>query len=155
MPNDRVKKIFKFFMRNNQTLCIAESCTGGLISSLITDVPGASRFFLGSVVSYTNVVKIQQLKVPKKLLDQKGAVNREVAEFMAKGVKSLLKGDWSISITGLMDSGLVFSAVYDGQNVHVSKAVFSGLNREETKYQSALFCFDCLITELSKRESVE
>ena len=74
---------------------------------------------LGGVVAYTWPVKIQQLKVPVSLLEQKGDVNSEVAQLMAKGVRSLLKADWSLSITGVMgpkssevcEVGRIFTAV--------------------------------------------
>ena len=70
------------------TLATAESCTGGLVAERITRVPGASDYFAGSVVSYTNDVKMKLLDVPAEMLERHGAVSGEVAEAMARGVKA-------------------------------------------------------------------
>lgn len=83
------------------TLGTAESCTGGLIAKLITDLPGASAVLKGGVVSYTNEVKAGILGVPQKMLDQYGAVSPQVAEAMARGVKKVLGCDIALSATGV------------------------------------------------------
>lgn len=85
----------------NQTLSVAESCTGGLIASLLTAVPGASKYFYGSVTSYDNSIKKNVLGVPEEILNEKGAVSRECAEAMAMGVKRLMNTDFSIATTGI------------------------------------------------------
>lgn len=82
------------------TLGTAESITGGLIAKRLTDVPGASAAFQGSVVSYTNEVKAQLLQVPQTLLDQFGAVSREVAAAMAQGARKALGCDIALASTG-------------------------------------------------------
>lgn len=83
------------------TLAAAESCTGGLIAKRLTDIPGASQVFLGGVVSYTNHVKQQVLRVPENLLARCGAVSAEVARAMALGVRVLTGADLAVSVTGL------------------------------------------------------
>lgn len=83
------------------TLGTAESCTGGLIAKLITDLPGASAVLKGGVVSYTNEVKAGVLGVPQKMLDQYGAVSPQVAEAMARGAKKVLGCDIALSATGV------------------------------------------------------
>lgn len=83
------------------TLGTAESCTGGLIAKLITDLPGASAVLKGGVVSYTNEVKAGVLGVPQALLDQYGAVSPQVAEAMARGAKKVLGCDIALSATGV------------------------------------------------------
>lgn len=83
------------------TLGTAESCTGGLIAKLITDLPGASAVLKGGVVSYTNEVKAGILGVPQKMLDQYGAVSPQVAEAMARGAKKVLGCDIALSATGV------------------------------------------------------
>jgi nicotinamide-nucleotide amidase len=83
------------------TLAAAESCTGGLLSALVTDQPGSSRYFLGGVVAYGNAVKRDQLGVPAGLLEAHGAVSEEVARAMAEGVRRELRADLGVSITGV------------------------------------------------------
>lgn len=83
------------------TVSFAESCTGGLISKLITDVPGASAVLPGAVCSYANEIKSRVLGVEEKLLRKYGAVSRPVALEMARGVKKLMRSDISVSVTGI------------------------------------------------------
>jgi nicotinamide-nucleotide amidase len=92
-------------IQNNQTLAIAESCTGGWLGQMLTAVPGSSSWFLGGVISYSNQLKIQLLEVPESDLETYGAVSEEVALQMAKGVKRLTGSDWGISITGIAGPG--------------------------------------------------
>lgn len=87
--------------KENKTLSIAESCTGGLIAERITEVAGASRYFIEGVVAYANEAKIRTLNVPKELIEAHGAVSGEVAEAMAKGVRERAKTDFGISVTGV------------------------------------------------------
>ena len=84
-----------------KTLAVAESCTGGRIASLITQIPGASRFFYGSVTSYDNSVKENVLHVSTGIIASKGAVSRECAEAMALGVRKALGTDYALSTTGI------------------------------------------------------
>src|SRR5690349_13153950 len=87
------------------TLATAESCTGGLVAERITRVPGASDYFAGSVVSYTNDVKMKLLDVPAEMLERHGAVSGEVAEAMARGVKARTGATIGLSITGVAGPG--------------------------------------------------
>lgn len=84
-----------------QTLSLAESCTGGYVSHLITSVPGSSAYFTGGVVSYANAVKMEELGIPSDMLELNGAVSQPVAEQMAAGVRQALRTDWSIAMTGI------------------------------------------------------
>ena len=86
---------------NNLTLATAESCTGGYLAHMITSVPGSSRYFKGSVIAYSNEVKIAQLGVSTEDLKQQGAVSEEVAKAMAEGVKKELNADIAIATTGI------------------------------------------------------
>lgn len=83
------------------TLGTAESCTGGLLAKRFTDLPGASAAFRGSVVSYTNEVKMNVLGVPRELLDEQGAVCADVARAMAEGARRVLGCDLAVSVTGV------------------------------------------------------
>ncbi len=83
------------------TVSCAESCTGGNIAHRITQQPGSSEYFLGSIVSYANDVKTNVLGVPQKYIDQVGAVSREVVESMAEGAARLMRSECAISTSGI------------------------------------------------------
>ena len=84
-----------------ETLAVAESCTGGLVASMITSIPGSSQSFQGGVVAYSNEVKQSQLRVTSNSLAQHGAVSEAVVLEMARGVKQALGGDWGVSTSGI------------------------------------------------------
>ena len=84
-----------------KTLVTAESCTGGGIGAAITSVPGSSAVFKGGIISYCNSVKSQLLQIDSEILDKYGAVSAPVAEAMARGARTLLDADVSVSVTGL------------------------------------------------------
>jgi len=83
------------------TLATAESCTGGYVSHLITQIPGSSRVFLGGIVSYSNDVKVSSIDVRQKTLDDFGAVSEQTAIEMALGVKRKIGSNYSVAITGI------------------------------------------------------
>jgi nicotinamide-nucleotide amidase len=87
------------------TIATAESCTGGLVAERITEVPGSSQYFVGSIVSYTNEAKTRLLGVPQEMIERAGAVSGEVAEAMARGVKQRTGATIGISVTGLAGPG--------------------------------------------------
>jgi nicotinamide-nucleotide amidase len=124
------------------TLALAESCTGGLLSQRLTDIPGASEFFLGSLVAYSNNVKSALLGVREKTLGSYGAVSRAVARQMARGVREKLGSDISLSITGIAGPsggsdkkpvGLVFIALHSRRKTIVKKFIFRG-DREKVRW---------------------
>jgi len=86
-------------------LVLAESCTGGLLGSRITDVPGSSEYFLGSIVAYAYEVKADLLGVSWDTLNSKGAVSRETVLEMARGAQRLIKADIAISVSGIAGPG--------------------------------------------------
>lgn len=88
-------------LQKGLTLATAESCTGGNIAHLITSISGASAYFKGAVVSYTNDVKANVLHVPQDILDKYGAVSKEVVEAMARGVQDALDTDCAIAVSGI------------------------------------------------------
>lgn len=92
--------VAKLLSSKNMTLAAAESFTGGKIAEQITAIPGASAYFLGSVVSYATAVKMEVLNVPKDLIEKKSVVSAEVAKAMALNVRKLLKSDFAIATTG-------------------------------------------------------
>lgn len=129
-------------------LATAESCTGGLISKRITDVSGSSEVFEGGVVCYSNRFKENVLGVFPETLKKYGAVSRETAREMVKGVLSLTKADIAVAVTGIAGPssddtnkpvGLVYIAVSDGKSTIVKKLLnnFTGDVREQNRSISA------------------
>ncbi len=130
---------------NKQTLSVAESCTGGLLSDYIVSIPGSSQVFKEGVISYSNASKIQRLKVDKELIDTFGAVSKEVAESMARGVSEALNTDYAISITGIAGPdgatpekpvGLVYIGIKTPEKITVKKYNFMG-TRQKVREESA------------------
>ncbi len=104
--DDTLEKIVgRMLVQQGSTISTAESCTGGYIAHRITGVPGSSAYFTGSIIAYDNRVKEEWLRVPRKLLKDRGAVSREVAEAMALGVSELLKTMYGIGVTGIAGPG--------------------------------------------------
>ena len=95
------KVVGKMLLENKYSLSVAESCTGGKISHLITSVPGSSSYFKGSVTAYANEIKASILNVSDSLIREHGAVSKEVVEAMARGVQKLMKTDFSIATSGI------------------------------------------------------
>lgn len=129
-------------------LATAESCTGGLISKRITDVSGSSEVFEGGVVCYSNRFKENVLGVSPETLKKYGAVSRETAREMVKGVLSLTNADIAVAVTGIAGPssddtnkpvGLVYIAVSDGKSTIVKKLLnnFTGDVREQNRSISA------------------
>lgn len=129
-------------------LATAESCTGGLISKRITDVSGSSEVFEGGVVCYSNRFKENVLGVSPETLKKYGAVSRETAREMVKGVLSLTKANIAVAVTGIAGPssddtnkpvGLVYIAVSDGKSTIVKKLLnnFTGDVREQNRSISA------------------
>nr|WP_079166358.1 CinA family protein [Streptomyces oceani] len=88
-------------VERGQTVAVAESLTGGLVAARMTEVPGASRAFRGSVTAYSTELKHDVLGVEQTLLEARGAVDAEVAHAMARGVRRALSADWGLSTTGV------------------------------------------------------
>jgi len=140
-----VERIHKCFRASWKRLCVAESCTGGLVSHLITSLPGASLFFDSSVVSYSNDAKIELLGVKRSLIKKHGAVSEEVARAMAVAAREKRGTDFSVATTGNLGPepmegkrvGLVYIAV-DWERETASKGMIFEGDREEIKLQAAL-----------------
>jgi len=95
----------KLLIEKGKTLATAESCTGGFLAHKITSVAGSSAYFMGSVIAYSNDVKMNQLKVKSSTLKSHGAVSEETVKEMVAGALDLLKTDIAISISGIAGPG--------------------------------------------------
>lgn len=135
----------QLFIEKGMTLSLAESCTGGAVSARLTRLPGASRYFLGAVVSYSNALKTSLLAVPSPLIEEKGAVSQEVVEAMAVGILAKTGSDIGAAISGIAGPtggsadkplGTVWMAVCkQGELPHSKKLLFTG--SREVVIQSA------------------
>jgi len=101
MPAEITRKIHARLIKSSQTVAVAESCTGGGLSSLLTSLPGSSNYFLLGLVTYSNKAKTKLLNIPDRTIKKYGAVSRQVAMLMASGVRKKINADFGLSITGI------------------------------------------------------
>lgn len=99
------EKIASRLIELNATLSVAESCTGGMISHVVTCIPGSSAYYLGGVTSYAIRIKEQVLGVPSDIIEKYGVVSVQVASSMAEGVRELMGSTYSVATTGLAGPG--------------------------------------------------
>ena len=131
-------KVIKKLIKNKLTVSFAESCTGGMLSSTITSIPGSSKVFNLGLVTYSNKAKINILKVRKEIISKYGAVSKECCVSMVNNLSKISKANISISVTGIAGPnggskfkpvGLVFIAIKKGNNIIVQKKIFKKKNR--------------------------
>jgi len=151
LPSVLIKELIK----RGQTIVFAESCTGGLLSSSLTSISGSSQVFQGSIVSYSNQLKISLLNISEEKLAKYGAVSEEVCEDMAINVKEKLGADWAIATSGIAGPnggspdkpvGLVHISI-SGPNNHITniKKIFNpNRNRIEIQTLSVNECLNSL-----------
>ena len=134
--DDRLETcIGRMLAEAGKTVSAAESCTGGLISSLFTSIPGSSEYYLGSVTSYANSVKSRVLGVDPEIIKEHGAVSEECVKAMAEGVRRITGSDYSVATSGIAGPGggseekpvgLVWIAVSSQMGTEAYKMVFKG-----------------------------
>ncbi len=147
-----IYRVHELFRKKYLTLSVAESCTGGLISHLITTLPGASTFFNGGVVAYSIEFKKKILGVSTETISGHGVVSEETAKKMADKVRALTKTDFSLSTTGNLgpdvledkEKGLVYIAA-SGERKTFSRELRLKGNREENKKEASLIALRFLI----------
>jgi nicotinamide-nucleotide amidase len=146
----------------NATVSSAESCTGGTVAHLITEISGSSAYFKGSVVAYSNEVKTSILKVDVNVLNKNGAVSQQVVEQMAVGARELLKTDYAIAISGIAGPdggtetkpvGTVWIAVASNNSLISKKYIFS--NQRDINIARASYTALNLLRELLLQEHLE
>lgn len=143
--------------RQAKTVAVAESCTGGLLAKLITDVPGASEYFTHGWITYSNQAKSSELGVPAELIARHGAVSEQVAEAMARGARTRAGTDFAIGITGIAGpgggteqkpAGLVYVAVDSDRACETRRCLFTH-DRRFVRLRSAQTALNMLRIRLS------
>ncbi len=133
-----INKLHKKFIKKNITISVAESCTGGLLSSTFTKLSGSSEYFQMGLVTYSNKAKIKILKVKKKIIDKYGSVSPQCCRSMVQNLSKLSKSKINVSITGIAGPrggtkekpvGLVYIGLKKGNKVLVTKNLFSKKQR--------------------------
>ncbi len=142
--------------RAGKTLAVAESCTGGLLAKLITDIPGASEYFTYGWVTYSNQAKSRQLDVPAELIEKYGAVSEPVARALAQGARRKAGADYAMSITGIAGPGggseqkpvgLVYISVDNPDGAETSRYIFS-FDRSAVRLRAAQTALNILRLKL-------
>ena len=158
MPATRIAAILT---ERKLTVATAESCTGGLLAKLLTDIPGSSAYFIEGLITYADSAKERLLGVPAKLLDEQGAVSEQVAIAMALGCRAKSGADFALSITGIAGPGggtpdkpvgMVYLGLADksgcrAKQLHLNPA----LSREQIRQQSAVAAISMLTERLSEQ----
>jgi nicotinamide-nucleotide amidase len=151
-----INQIHKLLIKKQKTVAVAESCTGGLVSNLLTEISGSSQYFILGVVAYSNRAKKIILKIPAQLIVKKGAVSKEVAERMAQEVRKIAGADFGIGISGIAGPtgempkkplGTVFISIDQENNGVCKKFRFTG-NRATVREKAALKALELLKTFL-------
>lgn len=147
--NKLVKCAGRLLSKKRLSLTVCESCTGGLLGSMITSIPGSSKYFKGGIIAYSNEVKKNVVGVKEHTLKTSGAVSEQTAQQMAQSTRKIIKSNIAISITGIAGPGggtkekpvgTVFIAIADNKKIKVYKFHFKG-NRNQIRKK---VCFQAL-----------
>lgn len=134
-----LKKVHNKLIQKKMTISVAESCTGGLLSSYLTSLPRASNYFQNGLITYSNKSKIKLLKVNKKIIEKYGAVSKQCCEKMVKNLSRITSSKINISITGiagpgggskLKPVGLVYIGLKKSKKIIISKNIFRQKKRK-------------------------
>ena len=139
-----MKSLIKILTKKRQKISVVESCTGGLFSSSITSISGASKIFNLGMVTYSNQAKIKFLKVNKNIIRKYGAVSNECCSAMVQNLSKISKANINVSITGIAGPtggttqkpvGLVYIGVKKGNKILINKCLFK--NKKRSSIQKA------------------
>lgn len=151
------RKLGQLCVQRNVRIAFAESCTGGLLSALITDVSGSSAWFNGSAVVYSNAAKSHLIHVDEQLILDSGAVSEAVAQVMATGARHQFQADVTLAITGIAGPyggtpqkpvGMVCFGLSDEKGVDTKTMHFTG-GRSHIRHQACLFALEWMVMHLS------
>ena len=149
-----VQEISEILIAQKKTLSVAESCTGGKISSAITSVSGSSNYFKGALIAYSNSIKINQLAVKVEDIQKHSSVSEKVAMQMAEGIKNQFQTDYAIATTGYAGPkgekvGQVFIAFASTEKTIVVECFFEG-ERKEIVNKASIKTLTILLSEIKK-----
>ena len=156
--NRLAREVVEGARRRGWTVTAAESCTGGLVSAALTDVPGASEVLERSVVTYSNGAKTTLLGVPGEVLAAHGAVSAATAEAMAAGARAAADADLAVAVTGIAGPGggsaekpvgLVWFGVADRQGVTTHESRFGDPGREAVRAAAVTRALELLARRLA------
>ena len=151
------EKIVRLLRKKNLKLSIAESCTGGKLSSAITSVSESSKVFTLGLVVYSNESKIKILKISKKIIKKYGAVSKEVCAAMVKNISKISKSDISISITGIAGPsggskqkpvGLVYIGLKKANKINVNRFIFINKGRSYIQKLAVNKCLKLILSSI-------
>lgn len=157
MSDKILKQVHKKLLNRKKTVAVAESCSGGLLSCLLTEISGSSGYFILGIVAYSNSSKQIILNIPAKTIAKYSAVSAQVAVLMAKNVRKKAKSDFGLSITGIAGPtgatankpiGTVFICLSDKNEDNCRKFLFRG-NRQDIRKKSAQEALRLLCARLS------
>ena len=146
------RRVGMLLSKNNMTISVCESCTGGMLGAMITSVPGSSKYFLGGIIAYSDLVKSKVVGVRAETLRHFGAVSPKVAKEMALAVKKRTLTDIGIGITGIAGPGggtkkkpvgLVYIAIAIRNTVVVKRFMFKG-SRQKIRRTACKYALDLL-----------
>ena len=152
-----LNKLIYFLKKKKLKLAIAESCSGGMLSSTITSVSGASKVFTMSLVTYSNQAKMSILKVPKKIIQKHGAVSIQCCLCMVNNLSKISKSKVCVSITGIAGPsggtkqkpvGLVYIGIKNGNKIIVSKNQFKNKGRSAIQKATVNKSIDLILNQL-------
>lgn len=159
--SDEIQKIARSVLEVARSkgvkLAVAESCTGGLVSAALTDIPGSSAVVERGFITYSNEAKMEMLGVPGKLIQDHGAVSEQVAEAMADGALAKSYADVAVSITGVAGPGatgakpegrVCFALAKDGQGTAAVTVEFGALGRTSVREASVLYALNMVLDAL-------
>ena len=149
-----INKLHKKLIKTKTTISIAESCTGGLLSSKLTTLSGSSKYFKMALITYSNYAKINILNVNKKVIDRYGAVSQECCKSMVENLSKLSQSKINVSITGVAGPkggtknkpvGLVFIGIKMGNRIFIIKNLFGKKKRSIIQNNTVKKCINLLI----------
>lgn len=156
MNLDLPVRVGQLLRTSGKLLCVAESCTGGLLGSIITAVPGSSDYFVGGIICYSNRVKRDLLGVSPEILEKHGAVSSEVVAAMAERSCQIFEAECGIAISGIAGpgggeeekpAGLVYIGIRCGNRLEIRENNFSG-SRNQIRKQSCRKALEVIIEML-------
>ena len=149
-----IDKLHKKLLKTKTTISLAESCTGGLLSSKLTTLSGSSKYFKMGLITYSNNAKINILNVNKKVIDIYGAVSQECCRSMVENLSKLSKSNINVSITGVAGPkggtknkpiGLVFIGIKKGNKIFIIKNLFGKKKRSIIQNNTVEKCINLLM----------